>query len=571
MMRRRLGTIWLVVLILTVACAAPAQPRTQAPSGSTNQAPSAPRRVVAAISGDPKMLTNKLSNVSAGGTPGLEAVEELVNSGVANTTDKGELRPQLAEAVPTTENGLWKLLPDGRMETTWTLKPNARWHDGTAVTADDLLFTMQVAGDKELGAFGDVATEFVESIEATDARTLIVRWKQPFIEANTLFTGVRGRGMPLPKHLLERAFTENKRGFLDVPYWTDEFVGAGPFKLRDFVKGSHLVLTANDDYVLGRPKVDVVELRFILDAPTLAANILAGEIDITMGRGFTQDNGMQIRDQWRDGKMLLTFTSWDAIYTQLLNPTPAVIGDVRFRRALLHAIDREKQAESLMDGLVPVAHVYLSPNAPEYKEVESRIVRYDYDPRRATQLLQEIGYTAGADGMLRDTAGQPLGVEIRAAIQTDTNVKSMLATADDWQRVGVNAERVVIPNQRVPDREYRATMPGFELVRQRNDVGDLRNWATSEIPLADNNWTGRNRSRYSNPTLDALIERYPITIPRPERTRIVADVVQHVTDQVTMMGIFYATQVTMQANRLTNVRLGDATTPAWNAEEWEVR
>jgi peptide/nickel transport system substrate-binding protein len=570
-MRLPLMTMFLVVTITLAGCAAPAQPRAPGSDAPSGQVSASPKRVVAAVSGEPKMLTNKLSSASAGGTPGLEAVEELVNAGVANTTDRGEIRPQLAEAVPTTDNGLWKLTPDGRMETSWTLKANARWHDGTPVTTDDLLFTLQVSNDKELPAFGDVAMDFIESFEASDARTLVVRWKQPYIEANTLFTGVRGRGLPLPRHLLEKSLIENKRGFVDLPYWTDEFVGSGPFKLREFVKGSHLVLAANDQYVLGRPKVDVVEVRFIIDASTLAANILAGDIDISMGRGFTQDNAMQIRDQWRDGKMLLTFTSWDAIYIQFVNPTPAVIADVRFRRALLHAIDREKQAESLMDGLVPVAHSYLSPNAPEYREVESRIVRYDYNPRRASQLLEEIGYASGSDGMLRDSAGQPLTVEIRAAIQTDTNVKSMLATADDWQRVGVNAERVVIPNQRVPDREYRATMPGFELVRQRNDAGDLRNWHTTEIPRAENNYTGRNRSRYSSPVLDTLVEQYPLTIPRAERTRIVGDVVQHVTDQVVMMGIFYASQVTMLANRLGNVRPGDATTPAWNAEEWDVR
>jgi peptide/nickel transport system substrate-binding protein len=569
-MRRPSTLLAPALLILLAGCATPAQP---GPSGSASggQAQAAPKRVVAAVSGEPKMLTNKLSSASAGGTPGLEAVEELVNAGVANTTDRGELRAQLAEAVPTIENGLWKVATDGRMETTWTLKAAARWHDGTPVTAEDLLFTLQVSGDREVPAFGDAALDFVDSYEATDARTFVVRWKQPFIEANTLFTATRGRGLPLPRHLLEKGFLENKRGFVDLPYWTDDFVGAGPYRLREFVKGSHLVLAANDQYVLGRPQVDTVEVRFIVDASTLAANILAGDVDITMGRGFTQDNGMQIRDQWRDGRMLLTFTSWDAIYNQFTNPSPALVGDVRFRRALAHAIDRENQAASLMDGLVPVAHSYLSPNAPEYKEVESRIVRYDYDPRRASQILGELGLTAGPDGLLREASGQPLVVEIRAAIQTDTNVKSMLATADDWQRVGINAERVVIPNQRVPDREYRATMPAFELVRQRNDVGDLRNWHTSEIPLAENNWTGRNRSRYSHRALDALIEQYPLTIPRAERVRLVGEAVSHLTDQVVMTGIFYATQVTMASNRLQNVRPGDSTTPAWNAEEWDVR
>jgi ABC-type transport system substrate-binding protein len=122
----------------------------------------------------------------------------------------------------------------------------------------------------------------------------------------------------------------------------------------------------------------------------------------------------------------------------------------------------------------------------------------------------------------------------------------------------------------VPDREYRARIPAFELVRQRNYAGVLRNWHTSEIPTPGNNFTGRNRSRYSNPTLDALIDRYPITIPAAERVQIVADVVAHVTDQVVAMGVFYATNVTMVSNRVVNVRPGDTSTASWNAEEWDL-
>src|SRR4030095_14283228 len=97
--------------------------------------------------------------------------------------------PQLAEAVPTTENGLWRVLPDGRMETTWKLRPGATWHDGTPFTSDDLLFTSTVVRDRELVIFRDRSFPFIEGIEAPDPQTITVRWTKPELPAAATLTG----------------------------------------------------------------------------------------------------------------------------------------------------------------------------------------------------------------------------------------------------------------------------------------------------------------------------------------------------------------------------------------------
>jgi peptide/nickel transport system substrate-binding protein len=544
------------------------------PSGSGEQPArpsSAPKRIVAAISGEPKVLSNRVSNAGAGGIPGLDALELLINAGAARMEPDGQLHPQLAEQVPTTENGLWRLLPEGRMETTWTIKRGASWQDGTPLTAADLAFTLQASGDREVPLFYDVASDSIESVEVVDDRTLAVRWRRPFVDANTLFTSLRGRGLPLPKHVLQATWDEGKSTFADAPYFTDEFVGLGPYKVREWSRGDRLVLAANDGYLLGRPKIDTVEVLFVLDANTLAAKLLAGDVDLTMGRGFTEENAIPVRDQWQAGKMVINFESWDGIYPQFLNPNPPIIADVRFRRAMMHAVDRQKQVDNLMSGLVTVAHTHLSPNAAEYKAVEPSLVKYEYDPQKATQAIEELGYTKGADGTFRDASGSRLTVEIRAATQTDTNVKSMLATADDWQRIGVAVDQVTIPTQRAPDREYRATMPGFELTRQGNDVNTFTRYHSSLIPLPENNFTGVNRARYRSAELDELIERYSVTIPTAERTQVLAQALHHTTEQLVAMGIFYATRVTMVNNRLLNITTGDLANASWAAEQWDVK
>src|SRR5207244_1933657 len=133
-------------------------------------------------------------------SPGIDALQELVHAGLAVTDDAGTLRPRLAEAVPSLENGLWQLLPDSRMTTTWKIKPGAVWQDGAPFTSADLAFTLTVMRDPEIPVFAEKAFDWIERVETPDPATVRLTWSQPYIEADTLFT--YALGLPMPKHLL---------------------------------------------------------------------------------------------------------------------------------------------------------------------------------------------------------------------------------------------------------------------------------------------------------------------------------------------------------------------------------
>jgi peptide/nickel transport system substrate-binding protein len=560
--------------MFAVSCASPSA-TTSSPSISSAPdagSPTPPKRFTTAISGDPNTLSNSVARAGAGGVAGLDALEMFISAGLTVQDDRGERRAQLAEAVPTLENGQWRLLPDGRMETTWRIQPNAQWHDGTPVSAEDLLFTLQVGQDRDIPALGNAGFNSIEGAEPIDPRTVLVRWQRPFILADSLFSF--DFALPLPRHLLERAYHDDKPGFTQAPYWTSEFVGSGPYRVRQWVQGSHIVLAANDSYVLGRPKIAEIEVRFIRDPNTLIATVLAGEVGLTMGRGLSLEQAVQLRDQWREGGLGTVLSSWIAAYPQMLNPNPPAIADARFRRALLHAIDRQQMADVLQAGQSAVAHSYLSPREPEYRDIERRIVRYEYDARRAGELIEGIGYVRGPDGGFRDAAGQRLTVEIRTTGGDDLQEKTMLSITDYWQRAGVNVEPVVVPQQRAQDREYRANFPAFEEVRQPNDLstGAFTRYYGPESSLPENNYRGSNRMRYRNAEFDSLLDRFYSTVPRTERTQILGEMMHHLTDQVIPVGMFYNAQPTMIGNRLVNVGPGGAATPAsWNAHEWDLK
>jgi len=560
-----------VPLLVAAGCA----PGTTSPFSAPGPQSSGPKRIVAAITGDPHTLYNKLNTNNA--VRGIDSVEKLVIAGLAIEDEQDRFRPQLAESVPSLDNGQWQLFPDGRMETTWRLRPEATWHDGTPFTADDLLFTAQVVRDRELPVFGHIGLLALDEVEAVDASTVRAKWKQPYIDADRLFAvGTSTFAQPLPKHLLQAAYLENKDGLTDLPYWTTAFVGTGPFKVKDWVSGSHLVLEAVDGYPLGRPRIDEIEIRFILDSNTLVANVLAGEIDLTLGRGISIEQALQVRDQWRGGKVDSgTLRSALNIWPQLLNPSPAIVSDVRFRRAMFRAIDRQAMVDNLQGGLTQVVESWLRPSEPEYRDLERNIVRYPYDPRRAIQEIEALGYTRGADGMFRDSEGQRLGFEYRT-ITGDINQKTLLAVSDYWQQAGVAIDQVVIPSQRQSDLPYRATFPAFELLRGNTSVENSNNLHSAGARLPENGFRGgptggTNYSRYTNPRLDTQIDRFFATIPRAERMQIAGQIIQHMTDQVLVMGMFYDLSPAFVGNRLRNVSPmgGDQSLP-WNAHEWDV-
>src|SRR5438093_3533847 len=147
----------LMLISLVVGCAGAAPSTGTTPGSGSGEAPrqSGPKRVTAVIQGDPHTLYQELNPASR--VRGIETLEQLVNAGLSLVDNKGNLHPGLAEQVPSAENGLWQLFPDGRMETTWHIRDGAVWHDGTPVTADDMLFTFRVVQDKDIPIFNNAA------------------------------------------------------------------------------------------------------------------------------------------------------------------------------------------------------------------------------------------------------------------------------------------------------------------------------------------------------------------------------------------------------------------------------
>ncbi|HZT06331.1 MAG TPA: ABC transporter substrate-binding protein [Chloroflexota bacterium] len=559
-----LRAVWALFVASLLACQSAAGTAREAGRPADVQ-PAPIKRLNAAVQSDPTVLSSRIRPLGVG-IAGVSELEQLVAAGLTVADEHNAIHAVLAEEVPTIENGRWRLLPDGRMETTWVIRENARWHDGAPLTSADLLFTLDVVRDREVGAFREAAYDMIEGADAPDPRTVTVRWKEPYIEADNLFSSTHA--LPLPQHLLGQAYAEDKTTLTEIPYWNQDFVAAGPFRVAQWEAGSGVLLRAFDGFALGRPKIDEIDVRFIPNSSSLSASILAGAVDLTIGRSLSVDQAIQVRDRWQSGKMDAgDVSSVVLIYPQFIDPDPAVIGDVRFRAALMAAIDRQEMAESLQAGLTSAADVFLVPGHAEFSAIQNSIVRHPYDQRQATEAIASLGYARGGDGAFRDGSGARLGVEIRTSQGDDLQEKALFGAADAWQRVGVGVTQVLVPPQQARGREYRATFPGFDVKRQPGDRGFLERVFSAKTPLPENDFVGNNYNRYRSPDLDALLGRYFATIPFAERTAVLGEIVHHMTDRVLYITLFYQTSPVMIGNQIRGVT---GTSQGWNANAWEI-
>src|SRR5205823_4085706 len=168
-----------------------------------------------------------------------------------------------------------------------------------------------------------------------------------------------------------------------------------------------------------------------------------------------------------------------SLYPQFVNADPPILTDVRFRRALLLGLDRQQMVDSFLAGLVPVAHSVVSPDDPEYKDVDSSVVRYPFDPRRAMEVLDGMGLIKSADGFYQDENGRRLSVEVRTRSHV-LREKVQQVIADEWARIGIVGRPEVIPEQSIADRAYGANFPGFYF--RFGGPEQLADWRSQEAP-----------------------------------------------------------------------------------------
>lgn len=552
------------VLMVLGACAPQTQPGPSRGAGPGQPESSrAPKVLSLAIPREPDTWNTDITLVTRGA--GVSVVQHIGhNKIVAQNDDTLAYMPQLAVEQISIERGTWRVNPDGTMETIWKLHPNVRWHDGAPFTADDLLFTLSVIKDPELPNVIGAPLRLMQSAAAVDPYTFVIHWSGPYVDAD------QAPGLtPMPRHLLEASYRNDKANFPNHPWMTTEFVGLGPYRLVRWESGVHLEFARFDGYYLGRPPLDTVIVRLMTDDNAMVASVLSGHLDVIPPIGVDLDTALDVKQRWEGtgnrvgGRLSGGFKIVEMQHrAEFARPTNG-LASTPVRQAFYHAIDRGQLAEVLTRGLAPLADSWFFPTHELRAALEPHTPQFRYDVGRSQQLLAQVGWARGADGLLaHQQTGERFQVQL-ASTRDDEKLVSIIA--DYWRGIGAQVEEFPIGSDRARDLEGLAKLPGGWITTPRYYQLYADRYHSQAIPTAATRWTGRNRGGYSSPRVDALLDRLVVTIAPAERLPLHQELLKEQLGELAVMPLYWEYDPFFVSRGVTGVRTGGT----WNFFEWD--
>lgn len=413
-------------------------------------------------------------------------------------------------------------------ERTWefTLRAGAAWHDGRPVTADDVVFSMgrAPAVPNSPGGFGGFLSG-ITGVEAVDARTVRFRTDapSPLLPSNVAFVAIVAR------HAAEGASTADFNSGRAA-------VGAGPWRLVSYASGDRIVLERNDAFVGERPHWQRATFRMITNDGARVAAVLAGDVDIidqvpgndiarlrqNPALSIAQIQGVRLVyvafDYVNDGNQLGVADAQGRPMAQ--NP----FRDVRVRRALSLALNREAIAERVMSGLASPQGQWLPPGTFGYN---ADVKPDPFDAERARRLLAEAGFPNG----------------FRLALYTPNDrwandAQTAQAMAQFWTRIGIQTTVEAMPWAAFSTRSARNEFP-IRMASWGSVTGEASYTLVNVIGTFDRDrrWGAVNAGRYANPGLDALTTRALATLDDEKREQMFREAVKMAMDDVAIMPI----------------------------------
>jgi peptide/nickel transport system substrate-binding protein len=432
----------------------------------------------------------------------------------------GSLQPGLAER--------WEISADARTYTFYLR--DARFSDGTPITADDVRFTLLRMRDDPEALYSEPVSGVVDVV-AIDQRTVRVTLAEPnvpFLDTlEVCFLGITSRA-DVENRGSEKAFTERP-------------VTSGPYRVREWKPGDRLILEANPYYWrAGFPRNDGAELIEVIDANTRIAMLLAGEVDAIRQLGWSKAESFRSQ-----GKVSVPLEPANLIWLILLNHAQPPFDDLRVRQAAALALDREAMARVVLRNLGPVANTTMPASLDHHV---ADFPGWPYDLERARQLMAEAG-AAGREVIINIAAPSPQMELIGLILQAQ------------WAEIGLETRIVKMDQgqemQRLMDGDYNASI----------------NWWYNENPDPDLalKWavcgSCGNRAyytNYSNKEVDRLIAE-AAREPDPALRRELYQRVQKIsTGEVAQIPLFYPPWVNAYSNAIEGLGM----TPAlqWTLE-----
>ena len=482
----------LAALLCAIACAPP-------------ESPAPPGTVVVALESAPAVLDPRFTTDA-----NSSLVAALVTDGLTGSDERGDPVPALAD---------WERLSP--TEYRFRIRPEARFSDGTPVTAADVVATYRSVLDPALASPKREALAAISVLAAADPQTVVIRLGQvwaPFLEATNLGilpARLTASGGPLPPLAL---------------------VGSGPFRVAATLDGGGVELAPNAYAAGGAPRLARLRFRVVPDGVVRALELASGSVHLVQ-------NALEpdLLPWLAARPELEVIRSPGSTFQYLgMNFRDPRLADRRVRQALAYGIDRDaivhhvlRDAARPATGLLPPTHWAYEPN----------VARYGYDPTRARVLLGQAGLGDEVAATLRRFSYKTSTVELRRRIAEvfqhqlgdvglglDVRSYEWATFYSDVRSGNFQLYSLVWVGVRDPDVYYRI-------------------FHSRMLPPA-----GSNRGAYGNPALDDLVTAARATDDRAERRRLYGEVQRLVAEDLPVVPLWWADNVVVQNRALEGFR-----------------
>lgn len=477
-------------------------------------------------------------------------VNDAIWAPLLETNYDGLVIPGLADLPEISEDG---------KTYTFTLKEGVKWQDGTPITSEDFEFTFKFIMDKTYTgrferdtldvtgweAYRDGTSDTIEGFKIIDDRTFSVTLDNPNAKSLSYFaTDLK----PLAKHIYGVDYVQGNAK--DLEKFNRTPFGNGAYKFVSYKDGEEVALVANENYYKGAPRIKNLVFRVVNETNQLLL-LQNGDIDIIKGTMTVTDENLQLVDQ-------LGFANAN-IYENLgygyiaINHKEPIMQDVNVRKALAYGLDRESVVQASFGDQANVIDVPQSTVSWSYPDDEN-YTKYEYNPEKAKQLLEEAGWKVGSDG-IREKDGVKLSLKFLASSPNSVNDALVPIMIENYKEIGIELKAEQMEFRTLIDKQTEARDGKFSY--------HLAFLAWSLTPDPDSTSTfgttgSNNKVAYSNPVVDQLLSEALTELDQDKRKELYGELYKELSEDLPYIFLYQRKNMDVYLSRVQGM---EGTTP----------
>jgi len=444
-----------------------------------------------------------------------ERIDSLLFDDLLTRDEHLNVQPQLAER--------WEI-PDPRTYI-FHLRKGASFHDGRQLTSRDVKWTFDSLLQGKVRSTKAAAYRFVDRVDAPDAYTVVFHMKEPFA---TLLWNLSDGAMGIVPYGSGSEITQNP-------------IGSGPFRFVSAEQDKEVIIERNDKYWGEKPQLQTVRFAVVPDTTTRALELRKGSAQVAIN-DLTPELVLTLQ---RDANLQVLRGPGTVLSYLALNLRDPILKDQRVRQAIAYATDRRPMIHYLLRDMARPAFSLLPPESWAYN---GDVPHYEHNPDLARQLLEQAGYP------------EVNGVRFHLTMKTSNTEESTRLLASVLQQQ-LKEVGIVLDIRTFEFATFFADVTrGAYQVHSLRWVGGNEDPDIFEYVFHSDKFTphGANRTFYSNPRVDLLIDQARSEMDQNARRELYGEIQQILAQEVPYVDLWYWDNVLVHSKRVKNITLDPA-------------